>query len=315
MNQRTSSKMARAATVTLAAAALAACDAADTTEAVETTADTVIEAPTVATLSSADLLSAALDAQSEEMKARYAARNPADTLAFFGIEPGMTVVEALPGGGWYTKILIPYLGSEGKVVGVDYAIDMWPKFGFMSEEQLEAKKTWTTTWVADAKTWGEGADIGAFVFGAADTSIAGSADAVLMIRALHNLNRFESDGGFRTEALSDAFAVLKPGGILGVVQHRAPAGSPDDWADGSNGYLKQDALISAIEATGFELVETSEINANELDQPTTDDFVWRLPPTLGTSRDNEELRAEMTAIGESDRMTLKFRKPAESSSD
>lgn len=128
-------------------ALIAGCgDSAPDQSTVAETTDTAIEAPMPeATPSSAELLTAALDAQSEEMKARYAARNPAQTLAFFGIEPGMTVVEALPGGGWYSKILIPYLGDSGTLVGVDYALDMWPKFGFMSDEQLEEKKTWTTT--------------------------------------------------------------------------------------------------------------------------------------------------------------------------
>ena len=81
--------------------------------------------------------------QPEETQARYGARHPAETLTFFGIEPGMTVVETLPGGGWYTRILLSYLGEEGKVIGADYAAEMFPLFGFFSEERIEAKKTWT----------------------------------------------------------------------------------------------------------------------------------------------------------------------------
>ncbi|MEL7312069.1 MAG: methyltransferase domain-containing protein [Pseudomonadota bacterium] len=301
----------------VAALLIAGCteSAPDATTTAETP-ETAIEAPMPeATPSSSELLEAALDAQSEEMKARYAARNPAQTLEFFGIEPGMTVVEALPGGGWYSKILIPYLGESGKLIGVDYALDMWPKFGFFSDEQIEEKKTWTTTWVETANGWGDGANVEAFVFGDMGDVEKESADAVLMVRALHNLNRFEDDGAFRTQALQDAYDVLKPGGTLGIVQHRAPSDAPDDWANGENGYLKQAAVIAAVEAAGFELVDSTEINANPADQPTVDDFVWRLPPSLGTSRDNEELRAEMIAIGESDRMTLKFRKTDSAAGD
>jgi predicted methyltransferase len=131
-----------------------------------------------------------------------------------------------------------------------------------------------------------------------------------MLRALHHFNRLEDDGGYLTSALKDTYDVLKPGGVVGVEQHRAPAGNPDAWADGENGYLKQDAVIAAFTAAGFEFVATSEINANPKDQPTEQDFVWRLPPTLATSRDDPGLKARMEAIGESDRMTLKFRKPA-----
>ncbi|TQV66485.1 class I SAM-dependent methyltransferase [Exilibacterium tricleocarpae] len=259
----------------------------------------------------ADPLEATLAAQSTEHKARYAHRNPRETLEFFGIEPGMTVVEALPGGGWYTKILLPYLGTEGALAGVDYALDMWPKFGFFSDEQLEAKKTWIPTWTADANTWRteDSAEVSAFVFGSMPEDLEGSADAVLFIRALHNLNRFENDGGYLTTALGDAYRALKPGGIVGVVQHEAPAEMPDDWADGSKGYLKRANLIASMEAAGFEYVDSSDINANPNDQPTTEDVVWRLPPMLFTSRDNPELRAQMQAVGESNRMTLKFRKP------
>ena len=234
------------------------------------------------------------------------------TLRFFGIEPGMTVVEALPGGGWYTKILLPLLGPDGTLIGVDYAPDMFRLFGFMSEEQLEAKKTWPEDWVKTAEGWGgdEVASAEAFAFGNRDPSqFTARADAVLMIRALHNLARFEPEGGYLTTALADAYAVLKPGGVLGVVQHEARPEMPDDWASGANGYLKRSFVIDAAEAAGFQFVGASNVNRNDADQPGTDDVVWRLPPTLATSRDDEALRAEMVAVGESNRMTLKFVKP------
>jgi len=256
-------------------------------------------------------LAAVLDAQSDKVKARYQYRHPQETLGFFGIEPGMTVVEALPGGGWYTKLLLPYLGEEGRLIGADYPLEMWPNFGFMTPESLEAKKTWVADWTAEADGWRQERDarVTAFQMGEMPASMNGTADAVLLIRALHNLARFEGTGGYLTTATQDAYRVLKPGGIVGVVQHHAPDNMPDEWADGSNGYLKESFVIATMEGAGFEFVESSDINANEKDQPTESDFVWRLPPSLQTSRDNPELEAEMREIGESNRMTLKFRKP------
>lgn len=256
-------------------------------------------------------LAGVLAAQPEEVRARYAYRHPAETLAFFGIEPGATVVEALPGGGWYSKILMAYLGPEGTLVGADYAADMYPLFGFFSEEQLEAKKAWVTDWTAQARDWNvvNGSKVLAFQLGSLPEDMKGTADAVVMIRALHNLARFESEGGFLTQALQDAFDVLKPGGIVGVVQHQARDEMPDAWADGSRGYLKDDFVIDAFSRAGFEFAGMTDINFNEQDQPGESDVVWRLPPSLVTSREDPELRARMEAIGESNRMTLKFVKP------
>ena len=139
--------------------------------------------------------------------------------------------------------------------------------------------------------------------------LQGTADIVFFPRVLHNLARFEAAGGYLTAALADAFAVLKPGGTFGVVQHHARDDMSDEFADGRRGYLKKAFVIAAAEAAGFEFVGESDINANPNDQPTEEDIVWRLPPTLATSRDNPELKAELEAVGESNRMTLKFRKP------
>jgi predicted methyltransferase len=251
-----------------------------------------------------------LAAQADDAKARYQHRHPKETLAFFGVEPGMTVVEVLPGGGWWSKILISYLGPEGRLVGADYSLPMWALFGEFAPDPKK-QRTWATDWPAGAAGWCEDdcAPVSAFVYGSLPEEMKGTADAVLMFRALHHFSRLEDDGGFYTAALKDTFDVLKPGGVVGVEQHRAPAANSDAWADGENGYLKQDAVIAAFAAAGFEFLGSSEINANPKDQPTEKDFVWRLPPTLATSGDNPELKAQLEAIGESDRMTLKFRKP------
>ena len=261
-------------------------------------------------------ISAALDAalaqQPVEDSARNAHRHPKETLEFFGIKPGMTVGEALPGGGWYSKILLPYLGPEGELVGVDYAYDMFPLFGeFATEEFMEQKKTWTTDWPVQAEPWrGEnGAAVSAHTFSTLPEELNGTLDAFLFIRALHNLSRFDLEHGYMRTALENLHRVLKADGIVGVVQHRAPLESDDAWADGSNGYLKKEAVIAAFDAAGFDFVAESDINANPKDVPTSEDFVWRLPPVYaGVAEDDLETRAALDAIGESDRMTLTFRK-------
>jgi predicted methyltransferase len=258
-----------------------------------------------------DRLTAVLEAGTQEQQARYTHRNPYETLEFFDVTPGTVVVEAFPGGGWYSRILADYLGPEGTLIGVDYAQEMFPLFGFFTAEQLAERQSWSKDWVAGASDWGIGdsASIAAFVFGSMPDELAGRADTVLFIRALHNLFRFEDQGGFLSQALKDTLDVLKPGGIVGVVQHEARGDMPDDWADGSNGYLKREDVIEVMEQAGLEYVGALDINENPQDQPGPDDAVWRLPPVMNTSRDAPELRAQMQAIGESNRTTLKFRKP------
>ena len=137
----------------------------------------------------------------------------------------------------------------------------------------------------------------------------GTADAAVVIRTLHNLARFESRGGFLTTALSDLYNILKPGGVVGVVQHQARDEKSDEWASGARGYLKDDFVIDRMTNAGFEFAGMIDVNFNAKDQPGEEDVVWRLPPTLSGSKDNDELKAAMLEIGESNRMTLKFRKP------
>jgi len=268
-------------------------------------------AEATAPASDEDRLSAVLDRQAEDIQARYEYRHPRATLEFFGIEPGMTVVEGLPGRGWYTKILLPYLGKEGHLVGANYAMDMWPNFAFANEAFLKTQSTWVTDWPAGAEDWrdDDSATLAAFNFGAMPESVAGTADVVFLARVLHNLANFEEEGGFLTAALADCFAALKPGGTLGVVQHQARDEMSDAFADGSHGYLKKSFVIAVAEQAGFEFVAESAINTNPKDQPGEEDVVWRLPPSFGTSQDDPELKAEMQALGESNRMTLRFRKP------
>jgi predicted methyltransferase len=291
---------------------LVACQSSDDAPPAESPAEPAVvaeEAPDV----SENTLAAVLDAQPDEVKARYQYRHPQETLEFFGIKPGMTIVEGLPGRGWYTRLLLPYLGSEGQLIGANYPLDLWPNFPFATEEFMAEMSQWLEKWPADAEEWrgDDGASIGAFWFGAMPGELAGTVDAVFFVRMLHNVWRFQSEGkgDYLDMALADAYNALKPGGVLGVVQHHARDDKSDEWANGSHGYMKKQFVIDRIVAAGFEFVAESDINANENDQPTEDDIVWRLPPTFATSGEDDDLKAQYAAIGESNRMTLKFRKP------
>ena len=254
-------------------------------------------------------LQAAIDSRPEEDRARDGARHPGQTLAFFDVKPGMTVAEALPGGGWYTRILANYLGSDGKLYGINYADELWPLFSFATSEWVAKRIASTGEFAGMVEGFSEQAPAaGGFTFKSVPTEVLGTVDRVLLIRALHNLNRFEPATGMRSQALAAVHAMLKDDGLVGVVQHRAPADADDAGTDGSRGYLKQASVIAMFEEAGFELVEQSEINANPRDVPGPKDIVWRLPPSFNGSADKPEQKAAMTAIGESDRMTLSFRK-------
>ncbi|SDE36163.1 class I SAM-dependent methyltransferase [Kordiimonas lacus] len=244
-------------------------------------------------------LDAVLEAQPDAIKARYQYRHPKQALEFFGVKPGMTVADTLPGE-YYSRILLPYLGDDGALIGVQYSLAHRAIDWKGDAEKLANHKGWPARFTAAAEQWrgGSEADISAHLFGDFPASMDGSVDVFLMVRATHHLHKHEETGGTLSSALADIMRLLKPGGTLGIIQHRAPEGNSDEWAKGFNGYVKQDAVVKAVTAAGFELVETSEMNANPKDQPTENDYVWRLPPS-GDAKD----------IGESDRMTLKFRKP------
>lgn len=250
-------------------------------------------------------LSAIIASRSEKLRARDSSRHPKETLEFFGLQPGMKVAEILPGGGWYTQIIAGYVGNKGAIYGINYADDMWKNFGFFSDDVIAKRIASSDSFASMVQGFSGSEDVIAagYAFDRIDTSLEGSLDAVFFIRALHNLNRFEESSGTLSAALPQIYSLLKPGGVVGVVQHRAPEDSSDDWASGKNGYLKQSYVIKTLAEHGFKLVDQSEVNANPSDQPSEADYVWRLPPSLRTDEDN---KAAMAAIGESDRMTLKF---------
>ncbi|WP_216597497.1 class I SAM-dependent methyltransferase [Marinagarivorans algicola] len=252
-------------------------------------------------------LSQITQALSDKHKARHGSRHPVETLAFFGIKPGDTVVEALPGGGWYSQILVPYLGAQGRLIGVDYNAEMWSHFGgFATPAFIEKRKQWPMNWQEDASHWGPGGEQArAYTFATLPATLKGSVDAVLYIRALHNLARFDAKGGYLTQALAETHRILKPSGVVGIVQHAMAEDKPDSWATGDRGYLKRSAIMAIMDKAGFEFVAESAINQNIKDDPQAGDTVWRLPPTLRTSDDK---KADNLTIGESNRVTLLFRK-------
>jgi len=233
-----------------------------------------------------------------EERARDVWRHPKETLTFFGVEPAMTVVEIWPGGGWYTKILAPYLKSGG---GVYIAAQRDPN---SSPRAAEAVQKFKDAY-ADAALYGA---IEVSVLGeGADIAPAGTADVVLTFRNVHNwTSAGQAEGNFKA-----FYRALKPGGVLGVVEHRANEGAPEDP---NSGYVRESTAKSLAAAAGFEFVEASEINANPADTKDHPFGVWTLPPVRRSSEasgqeDPNFDRAKYDAIGESDRMTLKFIKP------
>lgn len=213
-------------------------------------------------------------------------RHPAETLAFFGVKPGQTVLEYAPSGGWYTEILAPLLHDKGTF----YALQ--PDGRYLD--------TYRTFLAARPDVYGK---VKLIAFPGELASIpAGSVDAVLTFRNVHNMVM----GGTEATTFKAFFDLLKPGGTLGVVDHRLPE-DRDNALEKSSGYLKVSTIRRIAEAAGFEYVGSSEINANPKDSADWPKGVWTLPPTL---RNGDVDREKYLAIGESDRMTLKFRKPS-----
>jgi predicted methyltransferase len=227
--------------------------------------------------------------------ARDRYRHPLETLSFFGVRPSDTVVEIWPGGGWYTEILAPYLRAGG---GTYVAAGMGAN-GLGGVRRLIAANPALYDSVRTA----------AFpVFEAGETGVAdGSADVVLTFRNVHNwrMGYQRNNQDYAAEAFAQMYRMLRPGGTLGVVDHRLPE-TADDERERTSGYLKRSTLIRLAEAAGFRLVAESEVNANPNDTADWPNGVWTLPPVL---RLGEQDRARYLAIGESDRMTLRFVKP------
>lgn len=237
------------------------------------------------------------DHRSGENRARNDYRHPVETLSFFGLKDDMTVVELWPGGGWYTEILAPYLREKGHFIAAGFDQDVKDGYYARGTAALAAKLAARPD-LYDRVTVSELAPPHK-----ATIAPAGSADLVLTFRNLHNWM-----GQGQAEAvLAAAFRALKPGGVLGLVEHRGDPAKPQDPA-AKSGYVTEAHAIALAEQAGFRLAARSEVNANPKDTKDYPKGVWTLPPNLALG---EEDRDRFQAIGESDRMTLKFIKPAE----
>jgi predicted methyltransferase len=224
-------------------------------------------------------------------------RHPYDTLSFFGIKPTMTVVELVPGGGWYTEILAPYLREHGKLIvaGNDLAST--------DEGERKGAERFMARLNANPAVYNK-VVLGAFSPPRKyELAPPNSVDMVLTFRNIHNWIPIGPDK--LKELFGSIYTVLKPGGVFGVEEHRLPAAKTQD-AEASTGYMHEQYVIGLAEAAGFKLVARSEVNANPKDTADHKGGVWALPPTFANK---DEDRARYQAIGESDRMTLKFVKP------
>ncbi len=221
-------------------------------------------------------------------------RHPSETLEFFTVRPEMTVVEIWPGRGWYTEILGPYL-EQGKLYAAHFSADSSLKYfrearTFYAEKLLAYPEVYSTTELVEFSPKNG-------VLNVPD----GSADRVLTFRNVHNWLSSKNEA----DAFNLFFKALKPGGILGVVEHRAPAGTSWETMKVS-GYMTEAYVIELAERAGFTLDGKSEVNANPKDSADHPKGVWTLPPTL---RLKQKDREKYLAVGESDRMTLRFKKP------
>lgn len=236
----------------------------------------------------------------DDDRARDQYRHPAQTLAFFGLKPTMAVGEYGPGGGWYTRVLAPMIAPNGTYVALHADIERY-NAGEPAERTAQRKQSVANFAGKISGATGVAADkIDSFELDDTE-AMNGSLDAIVMFRGLHGLARKD----LADETLAHFYRLLRDGGMVGIVQHRASEDAPYDYTRGHNGYLKQSEVIAMFESEGFALVKTSEVNANEKDSANWDGGVWSLPPTL---RHGDTDKDKYLAVGESDRMTLVFRK-------
>ncbi len=235
-------------------------------------------------------------------KARDRYRSPLNTLMFFGVTSDMTVGEYAPGGGWYSRILAPYLSDKGRFVGLFFN----PDSSAFTEDRKQGIRDGVTKFPTNVESWTSlpAGKFGAYTSNQVPAELQGQFDRILIMRMMHNLQQW----GIAASEIQAMRAMLKPDGMIGIEQHRAKSNAPNSYVDGSQGYLKEKDVIAFMQAQGFDLVASSEINANPKDTADHAQGVWTLPPRQATATDKPEDVAKYTAIGESDRMTLLFRK-------
>lgn len=259
--------------------------------------------PLQASASSAELSALAeSDKRSEQNRARNTYRHPAETLSFFGIKPDMTVVELWPGGGWYTEILAPYLKQDGQLIAANFKTEDYDPDDRREAYFAKSGKRFLQMMKDNHDWWGEVRETKLQPPELLNIANPGEADMVLTFRNLHNWEQ----RGHMQSVFAAAFKALKEGGVFGVVEHRAPF-QADVATQAKTGYLSEQHTIEIAQKVGFVLQARSEINANPKDTKDHPKGVWTLPPRMALGDEDKE---KYLAIGESDRMTLKFVKPA-----
>jgi predicted methyltransferase len=295
----------RRAILTTAFAALIAVTGTSQVDAARTKAKAKNQAPAAQTQSTdRAAIEAAISGawRKDEDKARDGVRHPAATLEFWRLAPTMTVVEIRPGGGYWTDILAPYLARQGKLIVTSGDPDL------MTPAQIANRDRFLKRYQDNPTLYGT---LGVGVFAANSTKPLAPAGSVDLIISSRNFHGFVLQN-IKDYAIKSMYDALKPGGLVGIEQHRGDARRPQNPG---SGYMRQDWVISEMRKGGFEFVGSSELNANPNDTKDHPFGVWTLPPTLQTAPNGQPANpsfdsTKYKAIGESDRMTLLFRKPA-----
>ncbi|MEA3263090.1 MAG: methyltransferase [Pseudomonadota bacterium] len=250
----------------------------------------------------AEIAAAVASPLRDKDKARDQYRRPAETLEFFQVAPDMKVGEYAPGGEWYSRLLGLYLGPKGKLVGLYFD----PTSGAFNERSQQGIRDGAAKYPADvAAASGLPAErFSAMTLEKLPDAEKGTFDRILVMRMMHNLMRWN----IADREIKAMRELLKPDGMIGIEQHRAKPDAPYAYTDGSKGYLREADVIKFMEVNGFTYVGKSEANANKKDPANWEGGVWTLPPMMRGAK--EEDKARLQAIGESDRMTLLFRKRA-----
>ncbi len=235
-------------------------------------------------------------------KERDIFRNPKETLRVFDVSPEHSIIEYAPGGGWYTRILAPYVTEKGQYTAVSFPPEAAISIGADFVERI--KKGYKNFSSDQSKTLGIEADnLPLYTSDTIAENLHGTVDRILIIRMMHNLKRW----GIDAQEIAALKATLKADGMIGIVQHRAQDDAPEDYVDGNKGYLKRDDLIAFMDSQGFEIAAETKINENPKDKGDYPDGVWTLPPSLGS---NDIDKSKFEAIGESNRMTILFKQKA-----
>ena len=255
-----------------------------------------------AAVANASLTKILMSETRKDDRARDQYRNPKETIHFLGLTPDMTVAEYAPGGGWYSRVIAPYVADNGKFIGIQFAPDPLP----VSDEAKDRIRQFSATFPGKVAGWTgmDAAKFSGYLTSTIPEEMNGTVDMVFIPRMMHNLFNWNT----AASEIKAMRMLLKDDGHIGIVQHRAKADAPYSYTDGSKGYLREADIVAFMEIHGFELAKKSEINANAKDPANHEKGVWTLPPRLSTSKEDAVAKAKYMAIGESDRMTLLFKK-------